>query len=48
MSAVLVSFRVAPVDSKAEHDQYIDLSNQVTFAFSAPNVETPIKYTPCE
>ncbi len=48
VAAVLVSFRVAPVDSKAEHDQYIDLSNQVTFAFSAPNVETPIKYTPCE
>ncbi len=47
-SSVLVSFRVAPVDGKVEHDQYIDLSNQVTLAFSAPNTETPIKYSACE
>jgi Tfp pilus assembly protein PilW len=48
VSSVLVSFRVAPVDGKAERDQYIDLSNQVTLAFSAPNTETPIKYSACE
>jgi type II secretory pathway pseudopilin PulG len=47
-SSVLVSFRVAPVDGKVEHDQYIDLSNQVTLAFSAPNTENPIKYSACE
>jgi hypothetical protein len=48
VSSVLVSFRVAPVDGKVEHDQYIDLSNQVTLAFSAPNTENPIKYSACE
>ncbi len=48
VSAVLVSFRVAPVDGKAEHDQYIDLSNQVTLALSAPDTETPIEDSPCE
>ena len=47
-SSVLVSFRVAPVDGKIEHNQYIDLSNQVTLAFSAPDTETPIKYSACE
>lgn len=48
VSSVLVSFRVAPVDGKTEHDQYIDLSNQATLSFSAPDTETPIKYSACE
>lgn len=48
VAAVLISFRVAPVDGKAEHDQYIDLSNQVTLALSAPDTETPIEALPCE
>jgi Tfp pilus assembly protein PilW len=48
ISSVLVSFRVAPNDNKVEHNQYIDVSNQVTFAFSAPNAETPIVDSPCE
>jgi type II secretory pathway pseudopilin PulG len=47
-ASVLISFRVAPVDGKSEHDQYIDLSNQATLAFSAPNAETPVKDSPCE
>jgi Tfp pilus assembly protein PilW len=47
-ASVLVSFRVAPTDDKVEHNQYIDVSNQVTFAFSAPNAETPILDSPCE
>jgi Tfp pilus assembly protein PilW len=48
VASVLVSFRVAPTDNKIEHNQYIDVSNQVTFAFSAPNAETPIQDSPCE
>ena len=48
VSSVLISFRVAPVDGKTEHDQYIDLSNQVTLALSAPDTETPIEALPCE
>jgi Tfp pilus assembly protein PilW len=47
-ASVLISFRVAPSDNKVEHNQYIDVSNQVTFAFSAPNAETPIVDSPCE
>jgi Tfp pilus assembly protein PilW len=47
-ASVLISFRVAPADSKVEHNQYIDVSNQATFAFSAPNAETPIVDSPCE
>lgn len=47
-SSVLVSFRQAPSDGKAEHNQYVDFSNQVTLAFSAPDTETPIKYSACE
>ena len=39
VSAVLVSFRA--VDGKAEHDQYIDLSNQVTLAPIAITIVTP-------
>ena len=48
VASVLISFRVAPSDDKVEHNQYIDVSNQVTFAFSAPNAETPIHDAPCE
>jgi Tfp pilus assembly protein PilV len=47
-AAVVVSFRQAPVDNKSERDRFIDLSDQVTFAFSVPNAETPIKDAPCE
>ncbi len=48
VAAVLVSFRQAPVDNKSERDRYVDLSNQVTFAFSVPNAETPVVASPCE
>jgi type II secretory pathway pseudopilin PulG len=47
-AAVVVSFRQAPVDSKSQRDRFIDLSDQVTFAFSVPNAETPIEDAPCE
>jgi hypothetical protein len=48
ISSVLISLRVLPADGKAEHNQYIDVSNQSTLAFSAPNAETPIVDSPCE
>jgi prepilin-type N-terminal cleavage/methylation domain-containing protein len=48
VASVMISFRESPVDGKKERDQFVDFSNQVTFAFSAPNIETPIKDTPCE
>ncbi len=47
-ASVLVRFREAPFDGRSERDRYIDLSNQVTLAFSAPNAETPINASPCE
>lgn len=47
-AAVVVSFRQAPVNNRSERDRFVDLSNEVTFAFSVPNAETPIEDTPCE
>jgi Tfp pilus assembly protein PilV len=47
-AAVVVSFRQAPTNNKSERDRFVDLSDQVTFAFSVPNAETPIEDAPCE
>jgi prepilin-type N-terminal cleavage/methylation domain-containing protein len=47
-SAVLVRFRQSTFNNNSARDRYIDLSDEVTFAFSAPNAETPINASPCE
>ncbi len=54
VAGVVVSFRTAPyskearISSASEKATFSDLSTQTTFAFSAPNSETPISAGPCE
>jgi Tfp pilus assembly protein PilW len=47
-ASVLISFRTAPSSGSKEAARSADLSNQATFAFSAPNAEATIKAGPCE
>jgi Tfp pilus assembly protein PilW len=48
VASVLISFKAAPRDGKTELGRAVSLSTQATFAFEAPNSETPISAAPCE
>ncbi len=45
-ASVLISFKAAPTSNVSS--RAIELSNQVTFAFSAPAAESPVEGAPCE
>lgn len=48
VSAVKVSFDAAATTASQGLERSIPLSNEVTFAFSIPNSETPIHDAPCQ
>ncbi len=45
-ASVLINFKAAPTSNVSS--RAIELSNQVTFAFSAPAAESPVEGAPCE
>jgi prepilin-type N-terminal cleavage/methylation domain-containing protein len=47
-AAVQISFNAASSDGLTTKNRSFNLSNEVTFAFSVPNAETPIHDAPCE
>jgi Tfp pilus assembly protein PilW len=47
VAAVLITYTAGAAEAK-QYKPTIDLSSQVTFAFSAPSAETPIVAKPCE
>jgi Tfp pilus assembly protein PilV len=47
-AAVQISFRTASADNNSALNRSVDLSSQVTLAFSAPNSEATIGAGPCE
>jgi prepilin-type N-terminal cleavage/methylation domain-containing protein len=47
-ASVLITFTASTPESKQTKAPSVELSNQVTFAFSAPSAETPIVAKPCE
>ncbi len=47
-ASVLITFSVNPTEGKQYKLTPVELSNQVTLAFSAPNAETPVVAKPCE
>jgi Tfp pilus assembly protein PilW len=48
VASVLVSFNTKPKDNDTRSSRSVSLSNQVTFALSAPAAETPVLAAPCE
>jgi type II secretory pathway pseudopilin PulG len=48
VAAVVVAFAVSPQSGVSSTNRNAEVSSQVTFAFSVPNAETPIKAGPCE
>jgi Tfp pilus assembly protein PilW len=48
VSGVLVTFNIAPTNKLATGERSVNLSSQVTFAFSAPSAEATIVQGPCE
>lgn len=48
IASVRVSFDAAATSAGPELEHSIELSSQVTFAFSVPNSETPIHDAPCQ
>lgn len=48
VASVLVAFRAGPVSTIKEASRKVDLSSQVTFAFSAPSSEASVEAAPCE
>jgi type II secretory pathway pseudopilin PulG len=48
VGSVLIRFTAAPADNSTATGRRVDLSSQATFAFSAPNSETPVSAGPCE
>jgi len=48
VASVLVTFKTAPRNGKTELGRDPVMSTQATFAFEAPNSETPISAAPCE
>lgn len=48
VAAVEINFDAATTTAPSSLERSITLSNRTTFAFSAPNQETPIKDAPCQ
>jgi len=48
VASVSVSFEATATSASSPLERSLPISNQVTFAFSAPNVEKPINDSPCQ